>query len=51
MEKNMKRGTMMILHSCLVNSAADLITAAAILILFMLQQMARMEIPATTQQI
>ena len=50
METNMSKGTMMILHSCLVNSAADLMTAAAILIFLKLQQSVSIDRPAATKQ-
>lgn len=47
---NIKKGTMMILHYCLVNSAAALMIAAATFSFFKLQQIAKKEKPAMTQQ-
>lgn len=47
---NIRNGTMMILHSCLVNSAAALIIAAATFNFLRLQQIARNEKPASVQQ-
>ena len=50
MAANIRKGTMTILHYCLVNSAADFKIAAAILSFLKLQQSARKEKPAMIQQ-
>jgi hypothetical protein len=51
MAMNIRKGTMMILHSCLVNYAAALMMAAATFNFLRLQQIARKENPASVQQI
>jgi hypothetical protein len=48
---NMRKGTIIILHYCRVNSAAAFIIPAAILNFFRLQQRAIKEKPANVQQI
>jgi hypothetical protein len=48
--KNISRGTIIILHYWRVNSAADLITADAILIFLILQQRAIKDRPTKVQQ-
>jgi hypothetical protein len=51
MAKNIRKGTMIILHYCRVNSAAALMIAVATLSLLRLQQMAKNENSAKVQQI
>jgi hypothetical protein len=48
---NIRKGTMIILHYCLVNSAAALMIALATFSFFRLQQIARNEKPAIVQHI